>query len=120
VSKSRALAAGLLTLGIGVGACGSSAQGTVAGVFYGLGSRVVKTHNGGMPSPGTIRVGGPEGIYFATAGVDGHFKLNVSPGTYLASGRDPGVTGGISGCQTPKVHVTPGKTTRITLTCTFR
>ena len=67
MSTSRALTIGLVALAIVVGACGSSAQGTVEGVFYGLGSRVVKTHNGGVPSPGTIRVGGPEGIYLATS-----------------------------------------------------
>src|ERR1700694_1333774 len=115
VNRGRALTASLLTLAMVVGACGSSAQGTVEGVFYGLGSRVVKTHNGGVPSPGTIRVAGPGGIYFATAGADGRFRLNVPPGTYLVSGRDIGVTGGISGCQAPNVHVTSGKTTPVAL-----
>ena len=120
MSKGRSLVAGLLALGIVVGACGSAAQGTVEGVFYGMGSRGVKTHNGGVPSPGTIRVGGPEGIYFAAAGVDGQFKLNIPPGTYLVSGRSPGQTGGISGCQAPNVHVTSGQTTQVALTCSFR
>lgn len=125
VNRGRTLTASLLTLAMVIAACGTSTRGTVGGVFYGLGSGppdrpAVKTHNGGSPSPGTIRVAGPEGIYFATAEVDGHFMLTVPPGTYLVSGRDPGLTGGISGCQAPNVHVTPGRTTRIALTCTFR
>lgn len=124
VSRTRALAVGLLTLAVVAGACGSSPQGTVQGVFYGLAKgsadRPVRTGNGGLPSPGSMRVGGPTGVYFATAGADGHFTLNVPPRTYLVSGRGPGETGGISGCQAPNVDVTPGKTTRIALTCTFR
>ena len=124
VNMGRALTASLLTLAIVTAACGSPSRGTVEGVFYGLGSGppdrpVVKTHNGGVPSPGTIRVAGPEGIYFARAGVDGHFMLTVPPGTYLVSGRDIGVTGGISGCGAPNIHVTSGKTTQVALTCSF-
>ena len=117
--RTQAVTAGLLTLTVAVGACGSSPRGTVEGIFYGqAGGTPMRPVP--MPSPGTIRAGGAAGVYFATAGAGGHFSLEVPPGTYLVSGRDVGVTGGISGCQAPVVRITSGKTTHIAVTCAFR
>jgi hypothetical protein len=104
---------GLLTLA----ACGSRDIGTITGVYYGMGN--VKTHVGGVPSSGTLRITGPAGNFTAIAGDDGRFSITVPVGTYHMTGRGPGQTGGISSCQVPEVHVTAGQTTHVVVTCVF-
>jgi hypothetical protein len=104
---------GLLTLA----ACGSSDNGTIAGVFYGIGN--VKTHVGGVPSSGTIRVTGPDGTFTAVVRDNGRYSLTVPAGTYQVAGRAPSQTGGISSCRVPNVHVVAGQTKHVAVTCVF-
>ena len=98
--------------------CGSSSNsGMIAGVFYGMGN--VKTHVGGVPSSGTIRVSSPSGSFTATAGKNGRFSVTVPAGTYKVTGRSPGQTGGISSCQVHGLKVVASQTTQVAVTCVF-
>jgi hypothetical protein len=117
LTRRLACVGALVAFGLILGSCGSSGTGTIVGVYYGMGN--VKTHVGGVPSSGTIRVSGPVGSYTATVGDDGRFSVAVLAGTYEVTGRPPGETGGISSCQVQGVHVSAGRTTHVVVTCVF-
>jgi hypothetical protein len=98
-----------------VSSCSSNPNGTVIGVFDGLGNQVTRV--GGVPSAGKIVLSNPNGIYHASAGRDGKFSFSVPPGYYQITG-DPGQSGGVSSC-TGSVRVKPGQVTHTVVTCVF-
>jgi hypothetical protein len=94
----------------------NSLTGSVEGVFDGLGNQA--THIGGVPSPGDMTLTGSNGTYHAVAGPNGHFSVNVPPGTYHIVGRTPGQSGGVSSCMAD-VTVLTEIVTHTVVNCVF-
>lgn len=103
-------------LGLASSGC-SSSNGTIDGVFYGMGKSV--TAGGGVPSSGSIAVTGTHATYRTAARSDGEFVVGVPAGSYRITGRDIGQTGGLPGCGSRIVHVSPGQITHVSVTCVF-
>jgi len=103
-------------LGMASSGC-SSSNGTIEGVFYGMGKSPME--GGGLPSSGSISIAGAHMTYRIAARSDGEFLVRVPAGSYRLTGRDIGQTGGLPGCGSPTVKVSPGQITHVSVTCVF-
>jgi hypothetical protein len=96
--------------------CFNSSNGSIRGVFEGQGNPVTRV--GGVPSAGEITISSKNATYRVTARRNGMFAINVPPGHYQITARDPGQMSGISSCK-DSVVVNSDRITRTVVTCTF-
>jgi hypothetical protein len=99
---------------LSLAACGSPSTGTVVGTFADLHGPYA---TGTLAFSGTITLASPSRTYHVAVGPSsqGHFTVQVQPGTYRVTGISPSYRG--PACSGGSIHVAAGATVTVNVPC---
>lgn len=95
-------------------ACGSQTTGTVVGTFADLHGPYA---TGTLAFSGTMTLASPSRTYhvYVSPSSQGHFTVQVQPGTYRVTGISPSYRG--PACSGGLIHVAAGATVTVNVSC---